>query len=55
MFGKKKINKEEVDKQKLNELINLSRNSLKILYILLIVVGIYAVVRLTKEVKILES
>lgn len=54
MFGKKKINKEEVDKQKLNELINLSRNSLKILYILLIVVGIYAVVRLTKEVKILE-
>ena len=54
MFGKKKLNKEEVDKQKLNELINLSRNALKILYILLIVLGVYSVVRLTKEVKILE-
>ena len=54
MFGRKKINVDEIDKKKLNDLIFLSRSVLKILYILLIVVGVYAAVRLTKEIKILE-
>ena len=54
MFGKKKLEVKEVDKKKLNELINLSRNTVKILYILLIILGIYAIIRLTKEIKILE-
>ncbi len=54
MFGKKKVEVKEVDKKKLNELINLSRNTVKILYILLIILGIYAIIRLTKEIKILE-
>lgn len=54
MFGKKKIEVKEVDKKKLNELINLSKNTVKILYILLIIIGVYAVIKLTKEIKILE-
>jgi len=54
MFGKKKENIKEVDKKKLNELITLSRNTVKILYILLIILGVYAIIRLTKEIKILE-
>ena len=54
MFGKKKVEVKEVDKKKLNELINLSRNTVKILYILLIILGIYAIIRLTKEIRILE-
>lgn len=54
MFGKKKVEVKEVDKKKLNELINLSRNTVKILYILLIILAIYAIIRLTKEIKILE-
>lgn len=54
MFGKRKVNIEDIDKKKLNDLIFLSRNVLKILYVLLIVLGIYAVVRLTKEVRVLE-
>ena len=54
MYGKKKIEVKEVDKKKLNELINLSKNTVKILYILLIIIGVYAVIKLTKEIKILE-
>lgn len=54
MFGKKREKISEIDKQKLNDLIILSKNVLKILYILLIVLGLYSIVRLTKEVKILE-
>ena len=52
MFGKKET--KEIDKKKLNDLIGLSKNTVKILYILLIIIGIYAVIRLTKELKILE-
>ena len=33
MFGKKKDETKEVDKKKLNELVILSRNAVKILYI----------------------
>ena len=54
MFGKKKNEVKEVDKRKLNELISLSRNTVKILYMLLIILGVYAIIRLTKEIKILE-
>ena len=54
MFGRKKIDDKEIDHKKLNELISLSRNVVKILYILLIVVGVYAVIMLTKEIRILK-
>ena len=54
MFGKKKDVTKEVDKKKLNELVVLSRNTVKILYIFLIIIGIYAIIRLAKEIKILE-
>lgn len=54
MFGKKKDETKEVDKKKLNELVILSRNTVKILYIFLIILGIYAIIRLAKEIKILE-
>ena len=52
MFGKKET--KEIDKKKLNELIGLSKNTIKILYILLIILGIYMALRLTKEIRILE-
>ena len=54
MYGKKKIEVKELHKKKVNELINLSKNTVKILYILLIIIGVYAVIKLTKEIKILE-
>ena len=54
MFGRKKIDDKEIDHKKLNELISLSRNVVKILYILLIVLGIYAIIMLTKEIRILR-
>lgn len=54
MFGRKKIDDKEIDHKKLNELISLSRNVVKILYILLIVLGVYAVTMLTKEIRILR-
>ncbi len=52
MFGRKRDNVREIDKQKLNDLIILAKKVLKILYILLIVIGLYSIVRLTKEVGI---
>ena len=54
MFGRKKIDDKEIDHKKLNELISLSRNVVKILYILLIVLGVYAVIMLTKEIRIFK-
>lgn len=54
MFGKKKNTEKELDKKKLNELITLSRNTVKILYMFLIILGIYAIIRLAKEIKILD-
>lgn len=54
MFGKRNVETKEVDKKKLNELINLSKNTVKILYILLIIIGVYAIIKLTKEIRILE-
>ena len=53
MFGKK-TDTREINKKNLNELISLSKNTVKILYILLIILGIYSALRLTKELKILE-
>lgn len=53
MFGKKNDNK-EIDRKKLNELISLSRNVVKILYVLLIVLGLYALIMLTKEIKVFD-
>ena len=54
MFGRKKDEAKEIDKKKLNELVILSRNTVKILYIFLIILGIYAIIRLAKEIKILD-
>lgn len=54
MFGRKTEKTKEVDKKKLNELIGLSKNTVKILYILLIILGVYSIIRLTKEIRILE-
>ena len=54
MFGRKKNENKEIDKQKLNDLISLSKNVLKILYILLIVLGVYALIKLTKEIQIID-
>lgn len=53
MFGRKKLDQKEIDKKQLNELIHLSRNTVKILYVFLIVIGIYAIIRLTKEIGII--
>lgn len=54
MFGKKNAEEKEVNKKKLNELITLSKNTIKILYFLLIILGIYALIKLTQELKIME-
>lgn len=54
VFGRKKFEEKEIDHKKLNELISLSRNVVKILYILLIVLGVYAIIMLTKEIRILH-
>lgn len=54
MFKRINENKKELDKEKLNDLINLSKNTLKVLYVLLIVIGVYALIKLTKEIQILE-
>ena len=53
MFGRKNEGK-EIDKKKLNELIFLSKNVVKILYVLLIVIGVYALIKLTKELRIVD-
>ena len=44
--------KKEINYSKLNDLISLSHNILKILFILLIIVGAYAIIMLIKELKI---
>lgn len=51
---KKKEIPEEIDKKKVNELVILSKNFMKIAYILLIVVGIYALTILLKEWQVLD-
>ena len=45
--------KKEINYSKLNDLISLSHNILKILFVLLIIVGLYAIIMLIKEVHIL--
>lgn len=52
MLGRKKTDK-EVDVSRLNEVIGLTRNILKIAYILIIIVGIYAITMLFKEWNVL--
>jgi len=53
MFNKKKIEK-EVDITKLNDVISLTKKILKIAYIFIIIIGIYAMTLLVKEWKILD-
>lgn len=45
--------KKEINYSKLNDLISLSHNILKILFVLLIIIGLYAIIMLIKEVHIL--
>lgn len=54
MFNKKKSFDDKIDSKKLNELISFSRNVVKILYVLLIVLGVYSLIRLTKEIRIFD-
>lgn len=51
---KKKEQMEEIDKKRINELVLLSKKFVNIAYILLIVVGIYAITILLKEWKLLD-
>ena len=48
----KKINSKELDKAKVNELVVLGKKVLNVLYILLIIVALYAIIRITKELNI---
>lgn len=50
----KKEQEEKLDSKKINELVSLSKKFMKIAYILLIIIGIYAVTILLKEWKIVE-
>ena len=54
MLIKKKTNKEdtEIDKKKVNEVLTLSKKILKILYIFIIIIGIYTLLVLGKETRI---
>lgn len=52
MFGRKKSDK-EVDITNLNEVIGLTRNILKIAYILIAIIGVYAITMLFKEWNVL--
>lgn len=50
---RKKISSNEVDIPKLNDVISLSKRILKIAYIFLIIVGIYAVIMVSKELNVI--
>lgn len=52
MFGRKK-NDKEIDVNNLNEVIGLTKNILKIAYILIAIIGIYAITMLFKEWNVL--
>ena len=53
MFNKKKAKEEvEIDKKKVNDVLTLSKKILNLLYIFIIIIGIYALIKLTKETKI---
>ena len=50
MFNKKKAKEEvEIDKKKVNDVLTLSKKILNVLYIFIIIIGIYALIKLTKE------
>lgn len=51
MFRKKQD--KEINYTKVNDLVTLSHNVLRVLFILLIIIGAYFVIRLIKEVQIL--
>ena len=53
MFNRKKAKEEvEIDKKKVNDVLTLSKKILNVLYIFIIIIGIYALIKLTKETKI---
>ena len=52
LFNKKKEENKEVDKTKVNEVLDLSNKILKVLYVLIIILGLYAVIVLAKETKV---
>src|SRR5574344_625035 len=51
----KKRTKEELDINKINDSVSLLNKILKIMFILIIVTGLYLVLRLSKELKITET
>ena len=48
-------NKNEINYKKVNEVVSLSSKILKIFYVLILIVGIYAGTMLIKEWKIMEN
>ena len=52
MFNKKE-KKEELNVENLNDVVSLSKKILKIVYILVLFIGVYLLIKLTKELKIL--
>lgn len=54
MFLKKDKSKENLDVSKLNDVITLSNKILKIVYVLSVVLGIYIVIKLCKELQITD-
>lgn len=54
MFSKKEKNKENLDISKVNEVMTLSNKILKIVYVLSVVLGIYIIIKLCKELQITD-
>ena len=49
MFNKKKAKEEvEIDKKKVNDVLTLSKKILNVLYIFIIIIGIYALIKKLK-------
>lgn len=54
MFPKKKKSKEDLDVSQLNDVITLSNRILKIVYVFLVILGIYVAIKLCKELQAKE-
>ncbi len=53
MFNKKQINTKEIDKTKINEVMILSKKVLQVLYIILLILGAYTIIKIVKELTII--
>ena len=52
---KNKINNENIDKNKVNEVLNISNKILKVLYIFIIIIGVYLLLMILKETKLINT